>query len=55
MAKEAFNKVMDGLKDAKAFMDGAREGYIAHEPLDIKAIRARARMTQAHISFRLEH
>jgi len=50
MAKEAFDKIMSGLEDVKAYMDGAREGYAVHEPIDIKAIRARAKMSQAQFA-----
>lgn len=38
MAKEAFDKIMGGLHEAKAYMDGERKGFAVHEPLDIKAV-----------------
>ncbi|MEC9067811.1 MAG: transcriptional regulator [Pseudomonadota bacterium] len=47
MAKEAFDKIMGGLHEVQAYMDGERKGFAVHEPLDIKAIRARAEMSQA--------
>ena len=42
-----FESMKRGLAQAKAFIEGDREGFVVHEPVDIKAIRARARMSQA--------
>ncbi len=50
MAKEAFDKIMGGLQDVKAYMDGERKGFVEHAPIDIKAIRARTKMSQAQFA-----
>ena len=60
MSEKAFSKMMRGLKEAKAFMEGEREGYKVTVPpsVDVKSIRKGLRMTQAVFSesfgFRLD-
>lgn len=43
MAKKAFDKIMAGLKDAEAYLAGAREGFVTHliPEVDVRAIRAK--------------
>jgi putative transcriptional regulator len=48
----AFEKMMRGLDEVEAFLDGKLEGYQVHVPVDVdvKEIRGRLRMTQAKFS-----
>jgi putative transcriptional regulator len=41
MKKGDFESLRKGMAEAKAWMEGAREGYVAHEPVDVRAVRAR--------------
>lgn len=52
MSKQAFNKIMRGLKEAQAYADGTREGYKVTVPptIDVKSIRKKLNMTQAAFS-----
>ena len=47
---EAFEKIMAGLKDARAYLDGARAGFEVHQievPYpDVVAIRSKTGMSQ---------
>lgn len=42
-----FQSLRRGLAEAEAYLDGARNGYVVHEPVDIKALRVRTKMSQA--------
>lgn len=43
-----FDSMMRGLAEAKAFIEeGARDGYVIHEPIDVKAVRAKTKLSQA--------
>lgn len=43
-----FDSMMRGLAEAKAFIEeGAREGFVVHEPIDVKAVRAKTKLSQA--------
>lgn len=54
MAKRAFDKMMAGLEDAVAYTrDGARKGFVVHEPVDIKAIRTKTKLSQVAFASRL--
>ncbi len=51
MTSEAFKRIEQGLKEARAYLEGAREGYVVHvievpDP-DVPAIRARTGLSQA--------
>mgnify|MGYP002653148022 CR=1 FL=1 len=46
MNKDDFESLIRGLGEVKAWHEGAREGYRVHEPVDVKAIRAAAGLTQ---------
>lgn len=52
MSEKAFSKIMQGLKEAKAYMEGEREGYKVTVPpsVDVKSIRKGLHMTQAAFS-----
>lgn len=52
MSEKAFSKVMRGLEEAKAYMEGEREGYKVTVPptVDVKSIRKQLNMTQAAFS-----
>lgn len=52
MSEKAFSKVMRGLEEVKAYMEGEREGYKVTVPpsVDVKSIRKQLNMTQAAFS-----
>lgn len=52
MSEKAFSKIMRGLEEAKAYMEGEREGYKVTVPpsVDVKSIRKGLNMTQAAFS-----
>ena len=54
MSSKAFSKIMQGLEEAKAYLDGEREGYRVTVPpsVDVKSIRKGLHMTQAVFSDR---
>jgi putative transcriptional regulator len=41
MNKDDFESLQRGLAEAKAFIEGEREGFVVHEPVDVRAVRAR--------------
>jgi len=41
-----FESMKRGLAQAKDFISGKREGFVVHEPVNIKALRLRAKMSQ---------
>jgi len=41
MKKDDFESLRKGMAEAKAYMEGAREGYVVHEPIDVRAVRTR--------------
>jgi putative transcriptional regulator len=47
MKTEDFESLKRGMAQAKAYMeDGKREGFVVHTPLDIKAVRAKTKLSQ---------
>ncbi len=52
MSEKAFNKIMRGLKEAQAYIEGERAGYKVTVPstVDVKSIRKGLKMTQAKFS-----
>ncbi len=52
MSEKAFSKIMQGLQEAKEYMEGEREGYKVTVPpaVDVKSIRKQLKMTQAAFS-----
>ncbi|QXQ06539.1 transcriptional regulator [Sphingosinicellaceae bacterium] len=58
MTHPDFESIMQGLAEAKAYMNGAREGYVTHYPpptVDVRAVRRKTKRTQqgfaAHYGF----
>ena len=51
---EAFDRIMQGMKEAIAYANGAREGYIVHEvevpDPEVPEIRARTGLSQAEFA-----
>ncbi|KAK0329842.1 hypothetical protein LTR94_035165 [Friedmanniomyces endolithicus] len=37
---EEYAGIISGLNDVKDYYAGKREGFVAHEPVDVKAVRA---------------
>ena len=52
MSEKSFSKIMQGLEETKAFMEGQRDGYKVTVPpsVDVKSIRKALKMTQAAFS-----
>jgi putative transcriptional regulator len=50
--KTAFEELMTGLDEVKAFLAGERKGFKAHVPdeVDVKSIRIKLKMTQSRFS-----
>ncbi|PKP97710.1 MAG: transcriptional regulator [Alphaproteobacteria bacterium HGW-Alphaproteobacteria-13] len=53
MNKDDFESFKRGLAQVADYKAGARMGYAVHEPMDIKAIRAKTKLTQAAFADRL--
>lgn len=52
MKQSDFESFKRGMAEAKAYAEGAREGYAVHEPVDVRAIRARTRLTRDRFASR---
>ena len=50
MDNDDFESLKRGMAEAAAFNAGAREGFRVHEPVDIKALRARSGQTAAEFA-----
>ncbi len=52
MSEKAFGKILRGLEETKAYMEGEREGYRVTVPptVDVRSIRKALHMTQAAFS-----
>ena len=52
MSSKAFQKIMQGLEEARDYAEGARDGYKVTVPptVDVKSIRKGLHMTQAKFS-----
>ena len=46
MDSKDFDGLVAGLNDVKAFREGRRKGFVVHDAVNIKDIRAKARMSQ---------
>jgi putative transcriptional regulator len=46
MSADAFGDLMAGMEDVRAFERGKRRGFVVHSGQDIKAIRAKTKLTQ---------
>ncbi len=52
MKKSDFESLQRGMAEAKAYLGGARQGYVAHEPVDVRRVRASTRLTRAGFAAR---
>jgi putative transcriptional regulator len=52
MKKDDFESLRKGMAEAKAYMKGAREGYVMHEPVDVRAVRARTALKRKEFADR---
>jgi len=52
MSEKVFSKAVRGLEEAKAYMEGEREGYKVTVPpsVDVKSIRKGLNLTQRRLS-----
>jgi putative transcriptional regulator len=41
-----FESFQRGMEQAHAYLEGAREGYVIHEPVDVRRVRARTKLTR---------
>jgi len=46
MNKEDFESLKRGLAQVEEYKAGAREGFVTHEPVDVKAIRSATKKSQ---------
>lgn len=46
MNKDDFESLKRGLAQAEAYQAGARDGFVTHEPIDVKAIRTKTNKSQ---------
>ncbi len=53
MIKDDFASLQRGLAQVADYKAGARIGYTVHAPVDIKAIRAKTKLTQAAFARKL--
>lgn len=47
MNDEDFKGIMAGLNDVKDYYEGKRDGFVVHEFIDVKAVRAGTKKSQA--------
>jgi putative transcriptional regulator len=47
-----FDSLQRGLAEVAAFRVGQREGFVVHEPVDVRAVRARTQLTRARFAER---
>lgn len=50
MNKDDFESLKRGLAQADAYEAGARAGYVTHEPIDVKAVRSKTKLSQAQFA-----
>lgn len=46
MNKDDFESLKRGLDQVQEYQEGARAGYVVHEPVDVKAVRSLTHLTQ---------
>lgn len=46
MNAEDFESLKRAMGQVKAYQEGARDGYVTHEPIDVKAVRKSTGLTQ---------
>lgn len=46
MKQGELDSIKRGMAQAQAFIRGEREGFVVHEPVDVRGIRARIKLTR---------
>lgn len=46
MKESDFESLQRGMAEAKAYLNGAREGFVIHEPVNVRAVRTRTKLTR---------
>lgn len=46
MKKSDLDSIKRGMAQAQAFLRGDREGFVVHEPVNVKGIRAQTKLTR---------
>ncbi len=56
MKTSDFESLQRGIAEANAYLVGARDGYVVHEPVDVRSVRARTKLTRTSFAakFRLD-
>lgn len=52
MNNDNFESLQRALGEAEAFRAGKRAGFVVHEPVDVRALRARTKLTRARFAER---
>jgi putative transcriptional regulator len=52
MKKSELESIKRGMAQAKAFMRGEREGFVVHEPVDIRQVREKLNLTRRRFAKR---
>lgn len=50
MKKSDFESLQRGMEQAGAYLDGARDGYVVHEPVDVRRVREQTHLTRARFA-----
>lgn len=52
MKKSDFDSLQRGMAEAKAYLEGERRGYVVHEPVDVRQVRASTQLTRSAFAAR---
>lgn len=52
MKKSELDSIKRGMVQAQAFIRGEREGFVVHEPVDVRGIRARTKLTRGRFAIK---
>lgn len=52
MKKDNFESLQRALGEVEAYSQGKRAGFVVHEPVDVRAVRARTKLTRARFAER---
>ena len=52
MKKSDFESFQRGMAEAKAYLKGARDGYVTHRPVDVRKLRAKTKLTREKFAAR---
>jgi len=52
MKKSELKSIKRGMAQAEAFMRGARDGFVIHEPVDIRRVRQNLKLTRRRFASR---